>query len=135
MENKDVRWKQRFQNFEKAFLFFQTAINKDEYTPIEIGGLVQAFEFTFELGWKTIKDFLFEQGISTSYPREAIKQAFQTEIIEDGHSWLHMLEKRNELSHTYNQSVAEHAVDIIKHQYFPAIEQVYNFFKNQLPDG
>ena len=135
MENKDVRWKQRFQNFEKAFLFFQTAVNKDSYSPIEVGGLVQAFEFTFELGWKTIKDFLYEQGLNTSYPREAIKQGFQTQIIEDGHTWLHMLEKRNELSHTYNQSVAKHAVEIIKEEYYPAIAQVYHSLKKQIPDG
>jgi len=131
MENKDVRWKQRFQNFEKAFLFFQTTINKETYTPIEVGGLVQAFEFTFELGWKTIKDFLYEQGLTTNFPREAIKEGFQTQIIEDGHTWLHMLEKRNELSHTYNEAVAEQAIDTIKHQYYPAIEQVYHFLKNK----
>ncbi len=125
----DIRWKQRFQNFEKAFLFFQTAVDKESYTPIEIGGLVQAFEFTFELGWKTIKDFLYEQGLNTSYPREAIKEAFQTGIISDGHTWLHMLEKRNELSHTYNETVAEQAVEIIKQQYYTAINQVYQFFK------
>lgn len=135
MENKDIRWKQRFQNFEKAFLFFQTAVDKNDYTPIEIGGLVQAFEFTFELGWKTIKDFLYEQGLNTNYPREAIKEAFRTEIIEHGHTWLHMLEKRNELSHTYNQLVAERAVEIIKQEYFPAIAQVYQFFKKRLSDG
>ncbi|MDB5018357.1 MAG: hypothetical protein JWQ84_3189 [Mucilaginibacter sp.] len=58
MESKDVRWKQRFQNFEKAFLFFEITVDTENYTPIEVGGLVQAFEFTFELGWKTIKDFL-----------------------------------------------------------------------------
>lgn len=132
MENKEVRWKQRFQNFEKAFLFFETAVNKNNYTPIEIGGLVQAFEFTFELGWKTLKDFLYEQGLNTNYPRETIKEAFQTQIIEDGHTWLHMLEKRNELSHTYNELVAEQAVEIIKQRYYQAIEQVYYFFKNKI---
>jgi nucleotidyltransferase substrate binding protein (TIGR01987 family) len=132
MENKDVRWKQRFQNFEKAFLFFQTTVDKENYSPIEIGGLVQAFEFTFELGWKTIKDFLYEQGLSTSYPRETIKEGFQTNIIEDGHTWLHMLEKRNELSHTYNQEVANQAVEIIKYRYYQAIEQVYRFFKEKI---
>jgi nucleotidyltransferase substrate binding protein (TIGR01987 family) len=134
MENKDVRWKQRFQNFEKAFLFFQTTVDKDIYTPIEVGGLVQAFEFTFELGWKAVKDFLYEQGLNTSYPREAIKEGFKTEIIKDGHTWLHMLEKRNELSHTYNEAVAEQAIDIIKHQYYPAIEQVYQFLKSKIND-
>jgi nucleotidyltransferase substrate binding protein (TIGR01987 family) len=132
MENEDIRWKQRFQNFEKAFLFFETTVDKETYTPIEIGGLVQAFEFTYELGWKTIKDFLYEQGVNTSYPRETIKEGFKTQIIEDGHVWLHMLEKRNELSHTYNQEVAAQAVEIIKHQYYQAIEQVYHFFKDKI---
>jgi nucleotidyltransferase substrate binding protein (TIGR01987 family) len=132
MENKDIRWKQRFQNFEKAFLFFETAIDKESYTPIEIGGLVQAFEFTFELGWKTVKDFLFEQGLSTNFPREAIKEGFQTGIIEDGHTWLQMLEKRNEFSHTYNEVVAKEAVKTIKYKYYPAIWQVYRFFKDKI---
>lgn len=132
MENKDIRWKQRFQNFEKAFLFFKAAIEKPDYTPIEVGGLVQAFEFTFELGWKTIKDFLYEQGLSTSYPREVIKEGFQTKIIEDGHTWLQMLEKRNEFSHTYNETVAKEAVEFIKHKYYPAILQVYGFLKNKI---
>jgi nucleotidyltransferase substrate binding protein (TIGR01987 family) len=132
MENKDARWKQRFQNFEKAFLFFETTVEKESYTPIEVGGLVQAFEFTFELGWKTIKDFLYEQGLNTNFPRETIKEGFRTQIIEDGHVWLHMLEKRNELSHTYNEEVASQAVEIIKYQYYQAIEQVYHFFKAKI---
>jgi nucleotidyltransferase substrate binding protein (TIGR01987 family) len=132
MENKDIRWKQRFQNFEKAFLFFETTVDKESYTPIEIGGLVQAFEFTFELGWKTIKDFLYEQGLNTSYPREVIKEAFQTKIIEDGHTWLLMLEKRSELSHTYNEAVAQLAVETIKNKYYQAIDQVYHFLKDKI---
>ncbi|CAG5070227.1 hypothetical protein DYBT9623_02967 [Dyadobacter sp. CECT 9623] len=130
----DSRWKQRFQNFEKAFLFLETAVQKDEYNPIEIGGLVQAFEFTFELAWKTIKDFLYEQGLETSFPREAIKQAFASQVITDGHTWIEMLEKRNELSHTYNEEVAGHAVTVIKDSYFGAIEQVYLHLKSRLDD-
>ena len=128
---KDVRWKQRFQNFEKAFLFFKSAVEKESYSPIEVGGLVQAFEFTFELGWKTIKDYLYEQGIDTKFPRDTIKEGFNTQIITDGHSWIEMLEKRNELSHTYNETVAEHAIQIIKYRYYKAIEQVYQYFKNK----
>jgi nucleotidyltransferase substrate binding protein (TIGR01987 family) len=113
-------------------LFFETTVDKDAYSPIEVGGLVQAFEFTFELGWKTIKDYLYEQGLNTNYPREAIKEGFQTKIIEDGHTWVHMLEKRNELSHTYNEAVAEQAIEIIKYSYYPAIGQVYQFFKAKI---
>lgn len=129
MENKDIRWKQRFQNFEKAFLFFNDIIKKESYSPIEIGGLVQAFKFTFELGWKTIKDFLYEQGRETRFPREAIKMGFETSIITDGHTWIHMLEKRNELSHTYNSNIAEQAVAVIKQRYYPAMLQVYKYLK------
>jgi len=132
MESKDIRWKQRFQNFEKAFLFFETAVDKETYTPIEIGGLVQAFEFTFELGWKTIKDYLYEQGLPTSYPRETIKEGFHVQLVKDGHTWIHMLEKRNELSHTYNADTAAQAVEIIKHSYYQAIAQVYHFFKEKI---
>ncbi len=107
MNKQDIRWKQRFENFEKAYLFFESAVEKESYTPIEIGGLV------------------------TQFPREVIKEGFNTQIIEDGHSWLHMLEKRNELSHTYNENVAKNAVDIIKRRYYPAIRQVYQYFKDK----
>jgi len=130
----DSRWVQRFQNFEKAFLFFEKTATQGNYSPIEIAGLVQAFEFTFELGWKTIKDFLYEQGIETKFPREAIKEAYSTQIIEDGHTWIAMLEKRNELSHTYNESVAQQAIHIIQDSYYPAIRQVYHYLKSQLPE-
>ena len=88
--------------------------------------MVQAFEFTFELGWKTIKDYLYEQGIETSFPKAALKEGFNTQIIEDGHVWIEMLERRNELFHTYNQEVAKNAVEVIKHKYYPAIQQVYH---------
>jgi nucleotidyltransferase substrate binding protein (TIGR01987 family) len=132
MENKDARWKQRFQNFEKAALFFETTVDKERYTPIEVGGLVQAFEFTFELGWKTIKDFLYDQRLNTNYPRETIKEGFQTQIIEDGHTWRQMLEKRNELSQIYDEEIAKLAVELIDHQYYPAIKQVYSFFKDKV---
>ncbi len=132
MDKQDVRWKQRFQNFEKAFLFFEEAVEKESYSPIEIGGLVQAFEFTFELGWKTVKDYLYEQGVETNFPRAALKEGFNTHIIIDGHIWIEMLERRNELSHTYNQEVAKNAVEIIKNNYYPAIHQVYQYFKQKL---
>ena len=132
MGEQDARWKQRFQNFEKAFLFLEKSVSeKENYTPLESAGLVQAFEFTFELAWKTIKDFLYDQGIETRYPREAIKEGFRTQLIEDGHAWMEMLEKRNELSHTYNESVAAQSVKIIKNSYYPALTQVYKYFKQK----
>lgn len=126
---KDIRWKQRFQNFEKAFLFLKKANELDHYDELQEAGLVQSFEFTFELAWKTLKDYLEEQGLAVQYPREVIKQAFATKLIDDGTVWIQMLDKRNELTHTYNQEQARVAVQKIRSVYFPPMEQVYNTLK------
>jgi nucleotidyltransferase substrate binding protein (TIGR01987 family) len=131
MENNGSRWRQRFQSFEKAFLYFEKDIEKETYSPLEACGLVHEFESTFELAWKSTKDYLYEQGIETTFPRAALKEAFNTQIIKDGHIWIEMLEKRNELSHTYNEEVASNAVEIIKNKYYPAVNQVYQYLKEK----
>ena len=127
---QDIRWKQRFQNFEKAFLFLKKAIEYKKLDDLQAAGLIQSFEFTFELAWKTLKDYLEEMGIPLKFPREVIKHAFQTDLIKDGHLWLEMLEKRNELTHTYDEVQTKAAVDKIRNLYFPAIQQVYETLKN-----
>ncbi len=131
---KDIRWKQRFQNLERAFLFLQKATNLGTYDDLQGAGLVQSFEFTFELAWKTLKDYLEMQGISASFPREVIKQSFATNLIDDGHLWIKMLDKRNELTHTYNDEQARRAVEIIRNEYYPAIKQMYDTFKKLCSD-
>lgn len=111
---QDVRWQQRFANFEKALLFLQA-------------GMVQAFEFTFELAWKTLKDYLSTKGITSNFPRDVIKDAFQTEIIQDGISWLRMLDKRKELSHTYNETSAQKGLKLSKISIIPVLIISENF--------
>lgn len=130
--NQDVRWKQRFQNFEKAYLFLEKAVGMKKYDELQQAGLVQSFEFTFELSWKTLKDYLEVMGMTLPYPREIIKEAFNAGLIVDGHIWIEMLDKRNELSHTYNEMQAKHAVNTICSHYFPAIKQVYQTLKMRL---
>jgi nucleotidyltransferase substrate binding protein (TIGR01987 family) len=127
---KDIRWKQRFYNFEKAYLFLKKATELPALDELQAAGLIQSFEFTFELSWKTLKDYLEEMGISLKFPREVIKQAFQSDLIENGELWLEMLEKRNELTHTYNEAQTKKAVAKIRKQYFPALHQVYETLKN-----
>lgn len=129
---QDIRWQQRFSNFEKALLFLQTGCLQKKWSQLEEAGIVQAFEFTFELAWKTLKDYLQQKGVKSNFPRDVIKDAFQMEIIEDGAAWLKMLDKRNELSHTYNEIQARKALDIIKDEYYPALLQLYNYLKNEL---
>ena len=128
--NLDVRWKQRFHNFEKAFLFFEQACKQKSYSQLEAAGLVQCFEFTFELAWKTLKDFLTEQAFIVQSPRETIKQAFASDYLKDGHTWIQMLEQRNLLSHTYNEKQAQAATNLIRESYYPAIQQAYQFLKS-----
>lgn len=129
MMEKDIRWKQRFQNFEKAFIFLDKSCKLETYDELQSAGLVQSFEFTFELAWKTLKDYFQSQGLQVQFPREVIKQAFASQFIQDGALWIEMLDKRNELTHTYNQEQAQNAVQIIRNRYFPSIEQVYRMMK------
>ena len=129
MSSNDIRWKHRFQNFEKAFLHLQSAVLKTNLSDLEKAGLIQIYEFTFELGWKTVKDFLEEKNVEVKFPRDTIKEAFKYEIIEQGDIWMDMLEKRNLMSHTYDETTAELAYKLITQTYFKAIEQVYNKLK------
>lgn len=126
---KDIRWKQRFQNFENAFLFLKKACLLNAYDELQRAGLIQSFEFTFELGWKTLKDYLQDQGLEVEFPREVIKQAFSSHLIKEGTLWIEMLDKRNQLAHTYNEEQAKLAVHTIKEKYFSLLEQVYTTLK------
>lgn len=94
MRNQDVRWIQRFQNFEKTFLLLQETVQIKNPSVAERAGLIQFFEMTFELAWKLLKDYE-EEGFIVKSPRDAIKQAFQTNIITAGHTWIDALEDRN----------------------------------------
>jgi nucleotidyltransferase substrate binding protein (TIGR01987 family) len=130
--NKVIRWKQRFQNLEKAFRFLERATEQKSFNELEAAGLVQSFEFTFELAWKTLKDYLVDQAFQVQSPRDVIKQAFQSNYLTDGHVWIQMLEQRNLLTHTYNEEQAKAATQLICHSYFPALRQAYLFLRGQL---
>jgi nucleotidyltransferase substrate binding protein (TIGR01987 family) len=102
----DVRWKQRFENFERAFRLLKEAFTQDLGTmsDLEKEGAIQRFEYTFELAWKTLRDYLIYSGVAFDQitPRSVIKQAFAAKIIQDGQVWIDMLEQRNLMSHTYD---------------------------------
>ncbi len=130
--NPNIRWKQRFHNLTKAFLFLERATKQTSFNELEAAGLVQSFEFTFELTWKTLKDYLSEQAFVVLSPRDTIKQAFQSGYLKDGHIWMEMLEQRNLLTHTYNEEQAKAATKLICETYFPAIKQAYLYLREQL---
>jgi nucleotidyltransferase substrate binding protein (TIGR01987 family) len=132
MNNKDIRWKQRFNNFEKAFKQLSEAHERlNQLDDLAKEGFIQRFEYTLELAWKTLKDYLEDQGFMVKFPREVIKQAFQVELIDDGEIWMKMLKKRNLLAHTYNESLFYEALKDIKNEYYPEIKKLYILLKNE----
>ena len=125
MENKDVRWKQRFQNFKKAFFQLEKAVNTPDLNELERQGLIKAFEFTYELAWTTLKDYLVEMGYSDLIgSKDSIRQAFQSGLISDGETWMDMIKSRNLTAHTYNQDTAESIEEDVINQYYPLFKKL-----------
>ena len=131
----DIRWKQRFSNLQLAYRRLQQAIEANRLTPgndlIQMA-LIKAFEMSFELAWKTLKDYLNYNGIDVKLPREVIKQAFANEIVSDGQLWIDMLEERNLMAHTYDQARALKAVNHICQRYILGLDEVHGFLSAKL---
>ena len=127
----DSRWKQRFDNYQDAFAQLKQAVLQTDYSDLERAGLIQMFEFSFELGWKLLKDYLDYQGFDVKSPKETIKQAFQCEYIVDGKIWIEALEDRNRTVHTYNKDLSEKMTDDIKNKYFPVLAELFSFFEEK----
>ncbi len=132
----DVRWKQRFQNFDRAYCLLKDALadGPDALSPLEKEGVIQRFEYSFELAWKTLRDFLEEGGliIAPVTPRQIIKDAFAAKILQDGQVWIDMLDHRNRLSHTYAASVFTEAVKAISSSYLPAMGTLHQYFEERI---
>jgi nucleotidyltransferase substrate binding protein (TIGR01987 family) len=124
MEKPDIRWKQRFNQFNKAFSLLASAIKVEKPSELERAGLIQFFEMSFELGWKLLKDYLENEGFDIKSPREAVKQAFQSEIIQDGNAWIMALEDRNLITHTYQEQTALAVEQKIRQTYYPLLLQL-----------
>lgn len=133
---QDIRWKQRFENLQSAYQRLQHAIEVNAQTPdndlIQMA-LIKAFEMTFELSWKTMKDYLNYNGIDVKLPREVIKQAFANDIIIDGQLWIDMLEDRNLMAHTYDEARAIKAVNHICQHYIAGLNDLHQYLLARLP--
>lgn len=125
MENKDIRWLQRFENFSKACTLLAEINNCDPTTTPAIvrEGFIQRFEITFDLAWKTAKDFMEFEGLHIQpTPRTVIKEAFAANIITDGQAFIDMLEARNLMSHRYDEETFNAIFLKIKQNFYPALE-------------
>src|SRR5699024_7973868 len=129
--DKDIRWKQRFDNFESALTFLKNSVSIDKPSDLEKAGIVQSFEFTFELAWKTMKDFLNEKGVDVVYPRDVIKEAFRSGLIVKGEIWMDMLDSRNLMSHTYRREDSNVVFKEIVNRYTNELGQLYKTLENK----
>ncbi len=139
MDEQDIRWQQRFNNYSKALLklteavdYVQTKLSEqdidiedeeseDVLDEIIREGLIQRFEYTHELAWNVMKDYLLEVGeIKAIGSKDATREAFKAELISDGDIWMEMIKSRNKTSHTYNEEIAHEIYVKILNDYYPA---------------
>ncbi len=133
----DVRWKQRFSNFTQALKTLHKAADlsrQRELSELEQQGLIQGFEFTHELAWNVLKDYLEEQGfVGLIGSKNATREAFRNGLIENGEAWMDMIKARNLTSHTYNTDVAASIVQDILTRFYPAFKDMERRFAH-LPE-
>jgi len=128
MNAKDIRWIQRFSSFNKAFGQLAEAVAlaaQRELSKLEAQGLIQAFEYTHELAWNTLKDFLENRGVQKMYgSKDVSREALKAGLIENGETWMAMINSRNRTTHTYDEATADEIVAAIRNSYFAEFEAV-----------
>ena len=126
---EEIRWHYRFKNFSRAFSLLREALEEEgqALNQLEREGVIQRFEYTFELAWNLLKDRLEHDKIvlPTVTPRQVIRQAFQAKLIKDGDAWIAMLTDRNLMSHTYDFATFDVVIDRIQRRYLAILEELY----------
>lgn len=126
MPEQDVRWKQRFQNFFRAFSLLREALELDPaaLSQLEKEGIIQRFEYTFELAWKVLKDKMEADGLTLDQisPKAVVRQAWAAKYIQDPETWLKMIGDRNLMSHTYDFAKFEAIIETIRKEYLPLLD-------------
>lgn len=127
MDTQDIRWKQRFPNFRRAFLLLRDAMENDlaSLSQLEKEGIIQRFEYTFELAWKVLKDKMQHDGLELNQisPKAVVRQAYQAKYINDAECWMRMIGDRNLMSHTYDFAKFEAVIQSIQSDYLPLLDE------------
>ncbi|MCY3932281.1 MAG: nucleotidyltransferase substrate binding protein [Acidobacteria bacterium] len=120
------RWHYRFANYRRAFLLLQEALDKPDLTQLEQEGTIQRFEYTMELAWKVMKDYLEAQNLVLRQvtPKAVIRAASEAQLIDDAEAWMDALDDRNRMSHTYDSAHFEEVLDNIRDSYFTPMDDL-----------
>ena len=122
---EDIRWQQRFSNYNKALTELETFLEPPALNPREQQGLIKAFEYTFELAWNTLRDLLRSQGNATLLgSRDTLREAFRLGLIDAGETWMLMIQDCNLTSHSYNRATADAIAEQIVNGYLPCFKQL-----------
>ncbi len=128
MMNEDIRWQQRFASYQKALDSLNAAVElsrQRELSELEQQGLIRAFEFTHELAWNCLKDYLEYQGERNLMgSRDATRKAYSVGLISHGQDWMDMIASRNRSSHTYNRETARQIVQAVIERYHPLFNEL-----------
>ena len=127
----DIRWIQRLDNLNRAHARLHDLSQRKNLDWVEAIALIKLFEVVFELSWKTLKDYLYSEGITTKSPRETLKQAFQMDLIDDGDSWFDALEKRNITTHRYDEAFSKMLTQSIQNRYAAIFIQLVSDFNKR----
>lgn len=136
---EDIRWKQRFDNYRRALQTLRRGVElaaTRELSELETQGLIKGFEFTHELAWNVLKDYLEDAGVSGIIgSKGATREAFRNGLIENGDVWMTMILDRNRSSHTYNLEIAEEIAARILTEYFPELRKMATRFDTILEES
>lgn len=136
MSSPDIRWKQRLQNYNKAMLQLNSALDVEAPNILEKAGIIKFFEMSFELAWKLMKHYLEYQGFQeVKSPRAVIKKAFESQIIINGHTWLDLLADRNLAIYTYDDQKATELEHLIRHKYVEELRALQLHFNHLADDA
>lgn len=131
--NENIRWKQRFENFEKALSQLRNATELESYSDLEKEGIIQRFEFTHELAWKVLKDFFEDQGETQIFgSKDATRLAFNRGLISDGENWMKMIQVRNKTVHAYSIEILENEFKMIINDFYPLLNDLKSKLKKLL---
>ena len=138
MPEEEIRWHYRFRNFARAFLRLQGALQEgvEALNELEQEGVIQRFEYTFELAWKTLKDYLEYHGVVLDEvtPRTVIRKAYQAKLISDGERWIDMLTDRNRMSHTYDGDTFDAIIKEIDERYLDRLQQLHRRLSREIAE-
>ena len=130
MSDDTPRWFYRFENYKRAFALLREAIDYmdgRELSQLEKEGVIQRFEYTMELAWKVMRDYLESENVVFGQitPKAVIREAFESKFVSDGQLWMDMLDARNLMSHSYDQKDFEEVIDNLRHVYLEAFAELH----------